>query len=333
MRPSDPPPFAVRRHTLAEPAARAAYEALARDSPLASAYAGLGLAERCAAAYGLEAALLSVQPAGAAPNAPWEAGMVAFERRRGPFRVLALPPLVPTTGPLVRTLPAEAAVHARHTPLDALAAHLCTAYDQATLAPAPALTDGRAFAWAGFALGVRYTYLLTVQPGESATAWSESARRLLARHAAAYTVREAPEAAAVLWALAERSYARQGARLGLDPARTQALVAALAAAGDARLFVAERDGTPEAAALVPVCGRHASYGLSGSTPGPAMTVLFAGVLPHLAARGIEVFDLNGANVPGIAEFKRRLGAQLVPVLRMRYVRSPVLRIAQALRMP
>lgn len=332
MRPPAPSPFVVRRYALEDAAARAAYAALALASPLASAYAGLGLGERCARAFGLDVALLGVHARDATPDAPWEAGLLAFEKRRGPFRVLALPPLVPTTGPLVRVPPTEAQAHARHTALDALAVYLASAYDQATLAPSPALTDGRPLAWAGFSLGVRYTYLLAVSPESGARA-SENARRVLARHAGRYAVHEAPDAVPLLWHLAEQSYARQGARLGLDAARTRAFASGLVASGEARLFVAARGRTVEAAALVPVHGRHAAYGLSGSTPGPAMTVLLAGVLPRLAEQGVEVFDLNGANVASIAEFKRRLGATLTPVLRARHVRSRVLRALHAFRAP
>ncbi|MEX0599100.1 MAG: GNAT family N-acetyltransferase, partial [Rhodothermales bacterium] len=59
-------------------------------------------------------------------------------------------------------------------------------------------------------------------------------------------------------------------------------------------------------------GRTAYYWIAGSRPGDGMTVLIGELLPRLFNQGIELFDFMGANTPGIAEFKRKFGARLVP---------------------
>ena len=71
--------------------------------------------------------------------------------------------------------------------------------------------------------------------------------------------------------------------------------------------------------------------IAGSRPGPAMTVLLAGVLERLAADGLERFDFGGANVPTIAEFKRKFGGHLVPYFHARHVGPPVLRLLDRFR--
>lgn len=53
------------------------------------------------------------------------------------------------------------------------------------------------------------------------------------------------------------------------------------------------------------------YWLAGSQPGPAMTVLLVDTLVHLKTLGRSSMDLMGANTPGITEFKRRFGGDLV----------------------
>ena len=89
---------------------------------------------------------------------------------------------------------------------------------------------------------------------------------------------------------------------------------------------------PEAAALFAVDGARATYWLSGSTPGPAMSVLFP---PRRArARGPLAccnLDLGGANVPGVAQFKRQLGGVLTPTVTVRRVGPRWLRALDGLR--
>ena len=62
-----------------------------------------------------------------------------------------------------------------------------------------------------------------------------------------------------------------------------------------------------------------------------MSVLLADVLGRLAHEGAETFDFAGANVPGIAEFKRKFGGTLAPTFLVRTVRHPALRLLDRLR--
>ena len=91
------------------------------------------------------------------------------------------------------------------------------------------------------------------------------------------------------------------------------------------LLVAPDDGRAEAAVCTITDAGTSYYWLAGSVPGPAMTVLLGSLLPKLRQDGVRIFDLVGANTPSIAEFKRRLGAQLEEYRALTSVSRPELR--------
>jgi hypothetical protein len=107
----------------------------------------------------------------------------------------------------------------------------------------------------------------------------------------------------------------------------------LVEAGHARVFAAQARETsaPEAALVVAHDGQTAFYWIAGSDPGPAMTVLLAYTLPQLRHDGITTFDFMGANVPSIAEFKRRFGPALQIYHHVRHVGPRALRRLDRLR--
>jgi len=256
------------------------------------------------------------------------AGLVVYTRRRGPYRAAALPPFV-VPSPLLLDGPlAEADVHARRTPLDALLGLLAERFHQVSVALHPSVADARPFAWAGWRVRPAYTYQVPLAPGRTVTeGWSGAPRRLLAQAAGDYAVEAgAPVAEAV--ALVAASHGRQ--RQEFDAVRAQALSERAAAAGLAAVFVARRGGAAEAGLVALHDGRTAHYWLAGSVPGPAMTVLLAAALEALRDCGVGTFDFHGANTPSVAEFKRRLGGRLVPYFRARLVTRPELRALDGL---
>ena len=295
-------------------------DALARwcGAPSASAFSHPDVCAAAAETAGLD---LAVWACG-------DAALMAFEKR-GPLclRVLAMPPLLPVTAPILGSPPTEAQSHAGGTDLarllDAVGAH----YAQATLSLPHAWPDARPFAWAGWRVEARAGYVLDLPTAPEA--WSKG-RRQDAR-ADGFEVRldaDGPELAARFQAGA---YARKGVPLAETEAQMTRVARAAAGAGLLRTASVWRDGEAEAAALFVVRGDHATYWLAGSAPGPAMAVLFAHATAALAADGIATLDLGGANVPGVAEFKRQFGACLVPALRVRHVGPRWLRVANALR--
>lgn len=308
---------------------RAAWEALAAVSPQRTAFSLPAFGEAVEAATGLPAHVAAV----------WEgerlrAGALVFEKRRGPYRAAALPPLAQYVSPLLEAGASEADVHARRTPLDALLGLLAAEFHQAGLVLHPSLADARTLQWAGWRVAPAYTYRIDLGPEEEATAgWSANPLRVLRRERDRFEIEEGAAGLAEALALLQSSHERQGEALPLSPSRLERLAAPLLEAGPARVFVARAGGRAEAGLVVLADGRTAHYWLAGSAPGPGMTVLLAEVLERLRAEGVSVFDFAGANVPSIAEFKRRFGGALVPYFRARLVRRPELRLLGALRRP
>ncbi len=66
-------------------------------------------------------------------------------------------------------------------------------------------------------------------------------------------------------------------------------------------------------------------------PGADRTRLVWSLAAALHAEGIATLDLIGANTPSIAEYKRRLGAHLVPFVRATWHRPGVPRLVAAVR--
>lgn len=256
------------------------------------------------------------------------AAVPVFDKRRGPFRAAARPPLCPVLRPLLAEPLSQAASHARSSPLDRLLARLDGQAHQLTLAPGA--DDLRPYLWAGWTATPRATYRLDLA-GDVRAGYSSNVRRTLRAEADAFEVVEDPGLAGQAVRLMAASYRRGGADLGLDEGAVAGLADAFGAAGLARTFAARRGGAAEAAVTVATDGRTAFYWIAGSRPGPAMTVLVDAVLGRLAEGGARVFDFCGANVPSIAEFKRRFGPRLAPAPVVRRVTHPALRALDRLR--
>lgn len=323
----DASPYRTSFHRLDDPALRPAWDDLLARSPQATACSDLSFAARVASALDFPASVAAV----------WEgealrAGTVLFEKRMGPYRAAALPPLVQYVTPLLKAELRETDVHHHRSPLDALLAVVAEAFDQAQLLLHPSLTDVRPLQWAGWRVEPAYTYRLDLRAAETVTTgWSSNPKRTLKKERDAFEVTEGAAWTSEAVALVEASHARQEQSLGVAPETAWTLAQGLAEDGLVRTFVAHRGGTAEAGLLVLTDGRTAHYWLAGSTPGPSMTVLLGHVLGQLRDEGVAYFDFVGANTPSIAEFKRRFGAALVPYFRARHTARPELRLLERLR--
>lgn len=324
---ADASPFRTSLHRPNDPALRLAWERLLEKSTQASAFSHLAFGAAVDGALGLPARVAAV----------WEddalrAGLLLFEKRRGPFRAAALPPLVPYVTPLLDAPLREPDVHYRRSALDALLALIAAEFDQASLVLHPSLTDARALQWAGWQVEPAYTYHLALHDRRTATAgWSSTPKHTFKSRAEDYAVHEGADGIAAAVALVEASHDRQEHAFGVPPEAARALASTLAETGLLRVFVARRGSVAEAGLFVLSDGRTAHYWVAGSTPGPAMTVLVGHVLGRLRDDGVAYFDFVGANTPSIAEFKRKFGSTLVPYLRARHTAHPALRLLGRLR--
>jgi hypothetical protein len=341
---------ATSAHLLAfdDPSGRAAYERLWAASPQRTPFAHPAYVEAVARAFGYTPRLAAVAD-GDGPlrgagdslreadaflreSGDFAAALPVFEKRRGPLRVAALPPITFLVTPLLAAPPKASEVHARHSPLDALLALLAARYHRASLLLHPSLADARPLLWAGWRVAPRYTYALDLADLDRG-AWTQTTRWQVNKEASRYRIAEDATFAEDAVAFTEAAYRRRGTSLGLDGAAERRLASALVGAGLARAFgaIPEGEAAPEAAVVVLHDGQTAVDWLAGSRPGPAMNVLLAAVLARLAADGLRHFDLGGANTPSIAEFKRKFGGRLVPYFHARIVPHPALRLLDRLR--
>jgi hypothetical protein len=281
-----------------------------------SPFAALDYAEAAGAAFGLRPRALGVERDGALV-----AGIVAYEKRRGPYRLAVVPPLTPVTPFVLAEPPSEAEAHARRSPLDALVAGLAERFDALAFQVQPSLADARPFTWAGWTAAPRYTYAAPLGPPEAFLERAgKGVRKRVRREADAFAFAEEPGALGVLQALEGEAYARQGIAPPVAPDRQGALLRPLLASGRARLFVLrDAGGAPVAAQAVVTDGREASFVCGASRPGSAMTVMTYRACARLWEDGAERVDMAGANLPSVAEFKRGFGMPLVQQFRVRYV--------------
>lgn len=318
-------PFHPSLHRPNDPAVRPAWERLLAESPQATAYSHLAFGSAIEEALGLPTWVAAV----------WEeerlrAGALLFEKRRGPFRAAALPPLVPLVTPLLDAPLRDADVHHRRSALDALLGLLAEAFHQTSLILHPSLTDARPLLWADWKVEPAYTYRLDLRSQDPITrGWSDTPKHTFRKEGPEFELGEGDVGAAV--ALVERSHERQEHALGVEAGALEALARSLEEAGLLRVFVARRGGAPEAGLLVLSDGHTAHYWIAGSVPGPAMTVLTGHVLERMRDDGVAYFDFVGANTPSIAEFKRKFGGALVPYVRARQTAHPALRLLDRLR--
>lgn len=289
-----------------------------------SAFGPPAVSEAVAGAFGLRLRLLAVEADG-----DLAAALAVYEKRRGPYRLAVVPPLVAETPILLRE---PLGGEARRPEIAALAEALAAEYPAAALRLPVGWTDARPFQWAGFQATPRYTYAGPLLPPDDALARAgRGVRQRVRRDGPAVTHAEAPDALDALLALDAAGAARRGDAETATPAMRTGL-ASLLDAGAARLF-ALRDETGEivgAQALV-TDGRAAAVVLGASRPGPAMTVMTMALQEALYADGLVSLDLVGANLPGVAEFKRAFGLPLAVQYRVTRLARPELRALSLVR--
>src|SRR5690606_39008926 len=144
----------------------------------------------------------------------FSAALPVFEKRRGPLRAAALPPLTAHVTPLLAAPLKDADVHARRTALDALLDLLAARYHQAALLLHPSLTDARPLLWAGWRVTPRYTYTLDLGRLDRGD-WSQTTRWRVNKEATRYRIEEGPAFAEAAVAFTEAAYRRGGDALGL----------------------------------------------------------------------------------------------------------------------
>jgi hypothetical protein len=249
-------------------------------------------------------------------NGQLVAGISGVESQRAGFRRLATPPLTPHGGLLLSPVQGKGPEEAEWTrPAELLIAHLQREYHHCLLAQAPAVGDMRPFTWAGWQARVRYTYQLDLDAPEQVWAGFEHrTRKAIAKAEREGVVVESTADLELFRRQYELLYQRQGGKAPVDAGVAERFAAAAFRAGLAEGLAARSPEGEVAAMVIFVSGFEGVYAwVSGADPdlshtGAASLIQWRYYEAHQGRR----FDFVGANIPGIALFKRGFGGRLVP---------------------
>ena len=241
-----------------------------------------------------------------------EAALLMHVKGTGVLRRIVVPPCTQYSALLLCPPPPAHLIHRQMSSLDSLLESAEQISQGADLLVS--LDDPRTAQWRGWEVRPLFTYLinlLTSDPDQ----WSSGARRTWKSKSSDYELLEDATRATQVIDLCAASYQRHQRSLPAPAAKLNTI--AMEMGKWARVFVAEREGIPEAGVIILHDEHTAHYWIAGSIPGPAMTVLLGRVLPILLQSGITIFDFVGANTPSIAEFKRSFNPVLTQYYHLR----------------
>ena len=246
------------------------------------------------------------------------------QHRLGPLRRVVVPPLTPYLAPIVTPAAVPGTVQA-------LLAAAQERAGSAVFQPPPGADLG-AYEAAGFTTLLRETHWgpLTADL-VSLRAASRNVRRTLRDSTVDVRLEDGAQGAAAVGRWAAAAFTQKEEASPLVPEQVADLVARVRAAGLAQVLVAREAGAETGAVAVATDGRTAHVWAGGSAPGAAMTALVVSAMRWAHASGHTAVDLAGANLPDVAEFKRRFGVPLQTHVRAEWTGSTALRVLTGLR--
>ena len=253
---------------------------------------------------------------------------------------LVTPPLLPHGGFLHRPVDSDNPARwesARNSSASSLIRFLETRYSSIRLTHSPELVDTREFSWAGWDVGPRYTYRLPL-PADRQKLWQRLERRT--RTAVRKAEKEGyrfrrlddPELVRRQYELVYSSSPNPGRPPG-ESALVERFARAASDAGLTEMYVAE---SPSGAIAAAVVFARASREVFAWVAGADPAFRDSGAASFLYWRFLEQttfqsFDFVGANIRGIALFKRGFAGDLVPYFHTQGYRSRWLRGLTSLR--
>ena len=232
---------------------------------------------------------------------------------------LITPPLFPHGGLLHRPVPSDLASRwesERNGETQALLEFLNRRYRRVHLTLAPGLTDVRPYLWSGWEVRPRYTYITDLSAG-SEPLWNRLERRTRT------VIRKAESSGFqfvktddvdLLRAQYELVYAQQEGQLPVDSGVVQRLAETAQKRDLTETYCVASPSAETAAIVVFARGADRSYAwVAGADPtfrdSGATSLLYWKFLEQTSS---AQFDFVGANMPGIAFFKRGFAGSLVP---------------------
>jgi hypothetical protein len=188
--------------------------------------------------------------------------------------------------------------------------------------------DFQPFIWRGFKVLTRYTYQIALQQKDDQMllgAMSETRRRQLRNGAKNGFVTSLCRDTAIIEKLVARTMERQHAHSDLSA--IDRLLTGFENRQNSFAFSTHRDGEPVAVCYC-VHDRLRCYYLLGgvdelrSLPPAAPMAMFA-CIRHARELGLQVFDFEGSDIPGIEKYFRSFGGTLTPLHRVTKAWLPI----------
>ncbi len=304
------------------------WDRFVNESPQGTLFSTFGWMRLAAGAQGGEPVALGVFE-----GAKLLGGMAFLDISRGPFRKAATPSLTPYGGILYR--PFHGKRHSeeeslQHACAGPLVEYLNHRYHFTYFVHPRHVSDIRPFTWGGYDSRVRYTYHVDI--GDPDTLWDVLEHRVktVIRNVEGELSVESSPWTGEFTELYEHVYRDRGG----EPPVARGVVEKMAqrimdtGLGDLRVV---RDKTGDAICTgIFVRDRHALYAwVSGALPARnssgAMSYLVWDTIRRYSGV-VSVFDMVGANIPGVAFFKRGFGGSLVPYYVTERYGSPLVRV-------
>jgi GNAT acetyltransferase-like protein len=252
----------------------------------------------------------------------------AASRKRLGSRLVVTPAIAAYSG-WAETMPADLSGERREGRMlevtDELAQWLETDADYVRLNLPPQITDTRAFAWRGWSVSTRYTYLLHAGQTEESCLRTNFRRLLKRARESGLESRtiSGDEAINALDHTIRETFARQGESLPVRQERWRNYLAAITDEQIGHVTGVYRGERNVATVLFGHDSTH-SYelwaGSADSLEDGASVVGLWSAIQHAFAEGRDV-DLAGANIPSISHFKRGFGGNLTPYHTVTWARS------------
>ena len=252
---------------------------------------------------------------------------------RGPFRKASTPVLTPYGGLLYRPVPGKRQSESDGFNLscaEILADHVAGHCGHAMLVHHPAMTDIRAFNWAGWSDSVRYTYRIDIADADQVWGLMERRVRTVIRRAEESLELGGPVDTGQFIDLYTRIYRDRGGSPPVATSIVRALFERVMVMPEADMrSVCDGDGKVVSTMILLSDGRTVHSWLSGSLPGEngsgAFSLLFWDAVRRYSGQCAHL-DMIGANLESIAFFKKGFGGLLTPYYVTERYASPYIRM-------
>ena len=245
-------------------------------------------------------------------------GVLLFIRKKGPFKVVAYPPLTPFTTVLFKeseTRRLSKVESFRKDILNLISGYLIKNYNYISLLLDPTVIDIRPFLWLGWKPNVNYTYETDLSNiGELWGSLCKDVKYEVNKGKKSGLRIQEEDDISKFYGLYEKTFSKQDMQAPIKKDFIESMFNILNKENKCKLYFAKAKEEITASALVIWDNKKAYYLLAASNPEikiGAPSFLLWNIFEDMSKK-FKKMDLVGANTPHIVKFKRDFATKLVP---------------------